>query len=239
MGNRSVRTLMDKFKFAGFLGSITLALILVALPTVAGPEEDFEKGIKAGAKKDRDVAIRHYTNAINGSDKSSPYLAIYHFIRGMTYTGNGQPNLAIADYGTALKLIPVGGRNNRTFRRKIITMRARAYAVKGNFGIALADINSTAYFVGLQPGVLAYRGDIYRRMKKYGFARRDLDRSMEIGRSMKIGPKLGLSYAFRGQLHEEMGNIDRAKKDYVKAYELGGEGRHFIVAIGRAKLIGK
>ena len=88
----------------------------------------FEQGKKAYEKKDFDLAITNYNQAI----KLNPQMGKAYNNRGIVYVAKGKLNEAIADFTKAIELDPKNG--------KAYNNRAVAYYYKGDAAKGREDV---------------------------------------------------------------------------------------------------
>ena len=73
---------------------------------VRGAKEEFYKGKEAAVKRNFDLAIKHFTNAIKTPGVSSRNLSALYAIRGRAFYDKKQYNNAISDLNRAIELNP-------------------------------------------------------------------------------------------------------------------------------------
>lgn len=124
-----------------------LCLLLMGWLNSCGPqkaaEDYFEQGKKAYEKKDFDLAITNYNQAI----KLNPQMGKAYNNRGIVYVAQGKLNEAIADFTKAIELDPKNG--------KAYNNRAVAYYYKGDVAKAREDtLKAQGLGIAIKPETL-------------------------------------------------------------------------------------
>jgi TonB family protein len=92
--------------------------------------------------------------------------------------------------------------------------RADSYIAKGEFDLAVVDLNRVFEMKSEDAGVYASRAAAYAGRNRYDLALGDLDKAVE------LEPKRAVNYFNRGVAHEKLGNNQKAIEDYSKALDL-------------------
>jgi len=95
--------------------------------------------------------------------------------------------------------------------------RAESYLAKGEFDLAVVDLNRVFDMKGEDAGVFVSRAAAYSGRNRHDLALVDLDKAVE------LDPKQAATFFHRGVVHEKLGNTQKALQDYSKALELNTE----------------
>ena len=161
---------------------------------------EFFKGLTCQDRKQYDVAIEHYTAAID--------LKLYHTAifnnRGLAYNNKGNYDHAITDYTKAIDLNPDAD---------VYYNRGLAYNNKGDYDHAITDYTKA---IDLNPDADVYynRGLAYNNKGDYDHAITDYTKAIE------LKPNNVNAYNNRGNVYGRKGNYDHAITDYTKVIEL-------------------
>ncbi len=168
-------------------------------------KKDFDAGLAAAKRGDNDTAIHLFSRAIESGELSQGLLAFALHNRGTVYSNQGLYDRAIKDESRAIQL-------RARFYWAYIT-RASAYRESRRFQLALNDIETAKQ---LSPGmpVFYHLGWTLHDMGHY-------DRAIEAYNSgLRIQPDYANAYHRRGLSYEAKGDLQRALKDFKKAYKL-------------------
>lgn len=149
-----------------------LASIYLTQPVGAGAPEDFDRAVKAATASKHELAIRHYTRALqnNSLGFSALDLPVVYRNRGVSYRHLKQYDLAIADFDHAIRLDP-------RYVHAYIS-RGVVYTILRRFDRAIADYDQA---ILLDPEfAIAYRnrGDVYDALGQYERASEDYDKAI-------------------------------------------------------------
>jgi TonB family protein len=92
--------------------------------------------------------------------------------------------------------------------------RANSYLAKGEFDLAVVDLNQIYDMKGEDASVYVSRGTAYAGRNRYDLALGDYDKAIE------LDPKMPAAYLNRGEAHEKSGNTQKAIADYQKVLDL-------------------
>ena len=135
----------------GFLPAGVAILLAPALV----PASDFERGVEAFGMKDYDLAIAHFTRAI----ELEPKAPAGYFYRGLAYREKKEYDKSISDFTVAIRLEPKPAPGY--YNRGVV------YTLKKDFEKALKDFHES---VRLEPDTaIPYvgRGLAYEEIKEY------------------------------------------------------------------------
>ena len=199
--------------------------------------EKIDEGNKFYDKKNYQVAISKYTDALNLNPNSSK--AYYN--RGLCYENLENYSQAIKDYTESIKysgsnLDAYNNRGNiyvklKNYEKaiadfsKIISLKSDYVAAYNNRGVvnfylknyqqAISDFTQA---IKLRPNYKSYygnRGVVYTKILDYKKALEDLNKAVQLGTTD------GEVYFNRGICHKALGNDKQAEKDFSKAADLG------------------
>lgn len=92
--------------------------------------------------------------------------------------------------------------------------RANSYLAKGEFDLAVVDLNQVFDMKAEDASVYVSRGSAYAGRNRYDLALGDFDKAIE------LDPKMTSAYMNRGEAHEKSGNTQKAIADYQKVLDL-------------------
>ena len=145
--------------------ALSLYLLLAAGAAYAQTAPDAERC--QSINNNPDLAIKHCTAAIDSRKFSGVSLAQLHLSRGVEWASKGEPDRAIADFDTSLKLKP----NDAVVHHA----RAVEYAVKGDFPRAITDLDTAIKLDPKAEGVFFARGRTRFYMGDYARAASDIE----------------------------------------------------------------
>ena len=230
-----------------------LAMSLISLAHASGVE-DVRSPADAYAKARQTLTIAHEFKA-NGQDKeaeakveaalrlferatkarsgeqplSNDNLSNLYLIRGALFLDLERPQEAIRDFTAPLDRELAPDRLSRGF---FLYFRSRAHLMARNFDAALGDIQQALSIGGS-------RQYIYQRARVYVGLERTAEAFADFDRLVELDPNDPKWIVFRGMYRESLGNVEAAKTDYLRAYNLGPQGREMIEKLNKGRLIGK
>ena len=225
------------------MGKVTLGfLVCLALtgPARADGYADFNAGIAAHNDHDADGAIRSLSQALAAPDLPAHLRATAYIDRAHAYAMNKQYDPAIADYTSALALVPddfdaLLARGDLYVEKKTFDAARADYAaaialrpelIDGYYGHAKANLTEHKYDDAIKDyddalarspgdmGLLLLRGDAAREAGRYDAAIKDF--SDALARNSRYGE----AYVLRGRAYLETGNAKAAVSDYEDAIDL-------------------
>lgn len=155
--------------------------------------------------KGEDVGRKMYgcSALIDSGQETAETLAIAYVNRGNALEGNGQIDLALADYEKALK--------NNPQSAEALCGRGSALAQKGEYDRAIADLDAALKADPKNVKALASRGYALSKKKEY-------DRAIEdYTEAIKLGSDGGRIYRLRCSAYREKGQFDLAIQDCDEA----------------------
>jgi tetratricopeptide (TPR) repeat protein len=164
-------------------------------------EAAFERGKNYHEKKEYDMAIKEYSEAIM---LDSNFVLAYAN-RGRIYSNRNELDLAIRDYTKAIKL--------KSTEASVYLERGRIYTVIREYDLAIKDYNETIRLDPTNARAYFFRGHTYRRKKEYDLAIKDYTNGI------KLEPN-GFGYCIRGSCYAERKDFDLAIKDYNEGLRL-------------------
>ena len=186
----------------------SLALVLMFLIASAAAEDsDIGNVAACNGKADvsPDLRIEGCT-ALTKSADNPKVLAIIYNNRGNAYVAKGQYDLAIADYGEALKDDPQYARafNNRGV----------AYQKKAEYDLAIQDFDAALKLNPNYANAIANRAETYRKKGDYVSAAKDLDDAI------RLQPNLAVLWNERCWTRAVVGDLPAALSDCNAAIQL-------------------
>jgi tetratricopeptide (TPR) repeat protein len=162
----------------------------------------FQRGLVYSQKKDYDLAIDNYSQAIRRNPKN-PSL---YYNRGVAHSKKGNYAQAIVDYTEAIRLNPKDA--------DAVFNRAFAYKRKGEYDKAIADYTQVAQ---LNPkDVTAYFNRAFAHE-----AKGDDDKAIaDYTKSIQLSPRYFNAYLDRGIIHSKKKEFSRAIADYNAAIKI-------------------
>lgn len=150
-------------------------------------------------------ALKDYETSISLKEYST------HIPKGRTYASRAQLHAAMGNYDAAIadysKQLEIGG---NYFAQ---SLRAWTYYLKGDFRLAIADINLAVKKYPKAALPYATRGTIYLRSEKYAQALADYSKAIE------LTPKNADYYRARASVYRKLEQTDLAEADEAKALE--------------------
>ena len=209
-------------------GFINLAIIFLLImstfscATGKGSKER-EAGKKYYRQADYVMAVIKYSEAIK---KNSDYWKLY-FYRGIAYQKLNKIDLAIADLGTCLKLIPKSetwyGKMASDERALIYVRRGMLYHKKNEYKLAIDDYNEALELDSQTVGAYFYRGVTKGKMNLLSEAIEDYSKAVNMMSKILSGisdsEKIRI-YRNRAKLFLKQGKADLALSDINSALEI-------------------
>lgn len=161
--------------------------------------------------KDYQQAIDDYTRAINLHP-----LTLYHetianqyILRGCAYESLGQPDKAMADLATAIK---IGDKSDKIWAYQ---KRAGFFEKQNKYKESMADFDAAIKLAPKQSPTYSNRAMANLRFKKFNEAIADYTKVLAMEPSNKF------AYAYRAKAYLGLGQKDLAQKDQKAAQKLG------------------
>ncbi len=153
---------------------LIVVITLTAVRAVwADAYSDFDAGNTAARYADFELAVHHYTRAIQSGELPDAKLAFTFNNRGNAYYIKGDYDQAIQDFDQAVRLRP-------EFALAFYN-RGNAYLGKGNYELAIEDYNIAITLKSDYAKAFGNRGFAYERLGKHEQAVRDYGRQYELG----------------------------------------------------------
>ena len=115
------------------------------------------------------------------------------------------------DYGQGELALAAENQNNIA---ECLSIRGRAKAICGDYDGALIDANSAVEQDPKNLYNFLNRADVYRMRGETNFALND------VAAAISINEKVAISYKLRGEIFDELGEIEKATENYRICYEL-------------------
>lgn len=196
-----------------------------ARPIAPDTAEDF---LRRGDEARREGYIEDALTCYDRAIELNPNLAEAYVGRGNAYTDGEEYELAIADYGDALRLTPDAA---------IYFCRGSAYAALGDHDRAISDYSDTLRhnpIDNLAMAAYGNRGNRYRNRDEYDRAIADYDAALRLNPNGEVSAGL---YFNRGYAYLDKGEHNQAIADFSEALQLGPDIAEAYVARGFAYFI--
>jgi tetratricopeptide (TPR) repeat protein len=148
-----------------------------------------------------DEAPAYYTQLINNGQQK----ALAYSRRAIARGERGELDLAIADYGEALRLDPTGG---------MYVGRGAVWLEKKDYDKAIADFNEAIRLDPDDAAAYSARAGVWTVKKDYDKAIADCDEAI------RLDPSFALAYNNRGEAWRKKKDYDRAVADFTQAGRL-------------------
>jgi len=163
--------------------------------------EAYERGRAYHVKKEYDLAIKEYSEAIRlDSTDTSAYRG-----RGLVYEMQKKYALVIKDYTEASRL---------DTDEALSLLKSNIYAYKEDYDHAIKDFSEAIRLDQTNALPYKYRGDIYCEKKEYDLAIKDYTETI------RLTPTNAWTYMLRGWVYNTKKEYDLAIKDYSEAIRL-------------------
>jgi tetratricopeptide (TPR) repeat protein len=149
--------------------------------------------------------------AIIQSGQRAPDFAAAFINRGTAYDKKGQYDLAIEDYGQALRLKP---NSVVDVRHSAYNNRGISYNDKGQYDLAIQDLDQA---IQLEPNTASSydaRGNSYTGKRQYDMAIHDYNQAI------RLSPKFAKAFNDRAIAFRALGQQAQAAADFAKARQL-------------------
>ncbi len=197
-------------KIVYVISLITVMLLLTACSSKKSAGSFYEDGIEALKNGQYEDACKNLEKAIElKNDK-----AIYYIEYGQALTKLGQYKKAITEYQKAI--VKVNSSITNANKKKALRGQGVAYYYMGNYEEAtkvLKDALDMDYVNELNTDIQSYLGQCYEKQAMYPEA-------LAVYNALVEEEGTAAVYAQRGSINASAGNIDEAKKDFVKAISL-------------------
>lgn len=180
-----------------------MALISLAVPSLAESNEDSRKCTAELERNDFDLAIDYCTAAIQSGDLSDQDLAALFNNRGLAYANKKDYDHAIEDYDQVVRL---GLKDSDALYR-----RGLVYFGKNDYSRAIQDFDEALERNPDNVAILQSRGWAYENKNDYEQAIRDYDRAISL--RSNYGPAL----IRRAKIYEAKRQYEQALADYEAA----------------------
>ena len=162
-------------------------------------EEYMRRGIEAAQRGEKQLAIEHYTKAIELQPEDSDT----YFRRGEAYNVAGSHDLAIQDWNKSIELNP--DRGNAYWSRAI------AHLIKGEFDLAIPDYTKLIELNPDEASTYILRAIAHTHKGDFALAIQDYTKLIE------LNPDDAFAYWSRGSIHYNKDEFDLAIQDFDKA----------------------
>jgi tetratricopeptide (TPR) repeat protein len=190
----------------------SVQLLLYYIEADGKPVDGWERELLVAA----DTLLK--TAAQNASFPSALLAHIYRK-RGFAYNRMREFEQALADYTRAIELDPLYAR--------AYASRGSVYRRIGNYEQALQEYNHALELAPDYAWVYLSRGMTYRHQKKYVLALEDLGHAIEAENTYP-GSYTRRAYVQRGLVHLWLGEIEKARDDYLRSWELSAKYRDAV-----------
>lgn len=196
-----LRKTLSRAALAGLLGAASVS--------AAAAQEDLtacRQGVEASAQGDPAQAVALFNRCLEQGQLQLEATVKTLINRGFAYFDLGQPEQAVEDFTTVIKLTP-----DDPFP---YNLRGVTHFHSGDYEAAIADFDAV---LERDPGFLpAYnnRGNAYLLQRELELALADFD--SVIARD----PHYASAYNNRGNVHRALGDYDAAFADYIEALEI-------------------
>jgi tetratricopeptide (TPR) repeat protein len=205
--------------------NVTVASNSVRLPDLAAdPWKECDNS------RSNEVALKACTAIIDAGTEPSPKLAIAYNMRATVHQRMNEPDKAIADFSSGIRLMEDAG-NSGWELAFIYYMRANVHRMKGDFDQAIADHTAA---IRIAPGwdkPYNDRGAIYFQLGDFARAIEDISKVISF---RPDSPRVADSYAIRAMLHHRVGEPARGLPDADRA--IGLNPRSAMALYIRAKI---
>lgn len=187
----------------------TLTQLLVAVPAVGASSENLNEDIQAAeaaeARNDVGETIRLNTQLLSSPEFPAKNRPMAYFNRGLAYRQNKQPDLAIVDFGEAIRL-------DKNYA-EAYTFRGAAYLDMNDADKAIADLEKAIRLKPRKMEAHYYAGVAYANK---GFNQAAFK---EFSTAIRLDPQYAMAYRMRGVVREAMGKWQDAIADLNEAIQ--------------------
>ena len=166
----------------------------------------YERGRAYHAKKEYELAIKEYTEAI----KLDPTYAWAFKDRGDAYLEKKEYAMVIKNYTEASRLDPDVALS--------LLENSIYYANKEDYDLALKEYSEAIKLDPTNALAYKYRGDVYRKKKEYNLVIKDYTETI------RLTPTSAWIYMLRGNIYYTKKEYDLATKDYSEAIRVDPPG---------------
>lgn len=190
-----------------YLNSIIagLAVVLIAVPCLAGGVDLIRKGQEAEKAGNRNAALEDYGRAIRDGDLTGAQLSFAYFRRGSVHGFLGNNINGIDDFSKSIELNPKYG--------PAYSLRGYLRGVVGQYGSAEKDhqtaieLASGEKWADYLPWVLQHYADLFRRRGEFNKALEHCEKALQAKPYSTV-------YFRRAWIYLDMGRNVQAKTDF-------------------------
>lgn len=182
-----------------------LAVVLIAVPCLAGGVDLVRKGQQAEKAGNRNAALEAYGQAIRAGDLTGAQLSFVYFRRGSIHGFLGNNIVGIEDFSKSVELDPKNG--------AAYSLRGYLRGVVGQYESAERDhqraveLAKDQTWANYLPWVLQHYADLFRRRGQFDKALEYCEKALQAGQYSSV-------YFRRAWIYLDMGRNAQAKTEF-------------------------